>query len=233
MQPKQMQQHQITQKQMTQHQMQVKQMANPQFTRQHNMHEHSMTIANPQRDTRSMAIPSGTFVEDGIFKFGSVPFRWLRTWIFSLLALIALPIGAMLILVGTGMQADSADWTAQTATVDRYDEGDSLRYQIVSEDGTRTRGTFNYDLTRFYTVTDEQFVLALSVCDLISRFTLPTEDDAEFTLWVNPADSAQASCIPVSSDTGAMLLLAGWVLVALSAIRLLRTINGAATRPAR
>jgi uncharacterized membrane protein YgdD (TMEM256/DUF423 family) len=250
-----MQPKQIQQKQMTQHQMQVKQMSNPQFTRQHNQHQHSMTIANPQRDTRQMAIPSGTFQDDGFAQFKGLPFRWLRTWLFSLLALIALPLGGMLIVVGMAMQADSDTWEQATAVVDRYDEGESLRFHIdneanaeanadaeaeadadneneaQNENAPEVRGRFNYDYTDFYAAKDDQFSLTLSVCDLVSRF-LPTEQGATFNVWLNPADSTQISCIPVSSDTGALLLLLGWALVILSALRLLRTIGAAATRPA-
>jgi hypothetical protein len=235
MQQKQMTKHQMQVKQMTNQQMTVRQMSNPQFTRQHNQHQHQMSIANPQRDNRAMMIPSNTFEEDSVLPFKGLPFRWLRTWVFSLLALLALPIGAMLIVVGMNMQGLSADaaWTPATATVDDYNEGENLRYTITAEDGRRTRGLFDLDTSRFYSSTDERFSLSLNVCDLISWFMLPTTEDATFSVWVNPADVTQVSCIPVSSETGTTLFLLGWAFVILSAIRLLRTINDAAKRPAR
>lgn len=227
---------QIQQRQMTQHQISVKQMSNPQFTRQHGEHQHGMTIANPQKDRRQMGIPSSTFEEDSVFKpagCSGLPFQWLRTWIFSLLALVALPLGGILILMGFAMQDSGDTWTEFTAEVTDYDEEEGIDYRFTNVEGARQRGTFGYELDNYVTSSNNQVILSITSCDLLSRFWIPQEDDATFSLWVNPEDSTQISCIPVSADSGAGLILGGFVLLILSAIRLLRTINAAATKPSR
>jgi hypothetical protein len=217
-------------KQMKQQQMQVRQMTQGQFTRPHGMHEHSMTLAQPQRDQRRMQIPSGTFEPlGGSFTMGSLPFRGLRTWLFSLLALLALPLGAMLVYVGMGMQEEPT-WNEQTALVDDYSE-DGLAFHLDStRRQDRSEGFFNFRPGDFFSSTADTLSLNLSVCDLFSRFMLPAEEDASFSVWVHPTEPERISCFPVSSESGLFLTLGGAVLIALSVFRLLKTIGAAASK---
>lgn len=194
------------------------------FNRKHNDHTHDMTLSTPRRDSRAMNIPNNTIQPVGARTI-TLPFRYLRTWIFSLLALICLPIGIGLIMIGVEMQEDlSRDWEEMTATVTRNDEN-GVRYDIDNGED----GEFGYTLDDFVDVdTPGELVWTVSVCDLLSRFIVPKDENAEFSIWVDPRKSSNHSCVPINEDFSGIYLVTGFVLAGLSAIRLFRTFNNAA-----
>lgn len=195
------------------------------YNRQHNDHTHSMTISRPQRDNRDMNIPSGT-IEPLERKKIRFPFRFLRTWIFSLLALVALPLGLGLMLVGFDMQDNlDEEWEEVTATVVRNDES-GVDYRTDDEDGE-----FGYELDDFVEMdVPGQMVWTLSVCDAVSRFIIPEERGEEFSVWVNPDEPSQQSCVPINQDFASLYIILGVILTIFSVIRLMRTFNAAATK---
>lgn len=158
----------------------------------------------------------------------SLPFRYLRTWLFSLLALVCLPIGIGVFLIGIEMEEDvREDWDEVTAEVIRND-ANGVDYRITDGNSSDDEGSFGYDLDYFLDNTPGQLTLTASVCDLVSRFIIPKEQGSEFTLWVNPDKASQQSCVPINRDISSLYIVLGAVIMALSAIRLLRTINSAA-----
>ncbi|MEM9955555.1 MAG: DUF3592 domain-containing protein [Chloroflexota bacterium] len=156
-----------------------------------------------------------------VFRF---PFYGLRVWLFSLIALIGLPIGGMLMLVGFDMQENlNSDWEQVTATV-RSNEDLEIRYAYDGENDE-----IIYELDNFATVPDTgEIALVASLCDLTAWLTIPDDSGATFSLWVNPDKPSQNSCVSISRDMGSMYFLGGIVLVILSSLRLLRTIASAA-----
>lgn len=158
----------------------------------------------------------------------SLPFRYLRTWVFSLLALVFLPIGAGLFLIGIEMEEDLRDdWDEVRAEVIRNDET-GVDYRITEGNLTNDESAFSYELDHFLDNSPGQLTLTASICDLVSRFIIPKEQGEEFTLWVNPDKTSQQSCVPINRDISSLYTVLGAVLMALSAFRLLRTINSAA-----
>lgn len=160
----------------------------------------------------------------------SLPFRYLRTWIFSILALVFLPIGAGLFLIGIEMEEDlRTDWDEVTAEVIRNDET-GVEYQIINENLLNSEGSLGYDLDYFLDNTPGELTLTASACDLVSRFIIPKERGEEFSLWIDPSKSSEQSCVPITRDMSAFYIMLGGVLMFLSAIRLFRTINDAALK---
>lgn len=158
----------------------------------------------------------------------SLPFRYLRTWIFSVLALVFLPIGAGLFLIGIEMEEDLRDdWDEVRAEVIRNDET-GVDYRITEGNLTDDESSFSYELDYFLDNSPGQLTLTASICDLVSRFIIPQDTGSEFTLWVNPDKSSQQSCVPITRDMSSLYVVLGAILMALSAFRLLRTINSAA-----
>ena len=197
------------------------------YNRRHNDHQHSMTLSTPRQDTRHMNIPEDTIQPLGK-RTVSLPFRYLRTWIFSLLALVCLPLGIGLIMIGVEMQEDlSRDWEEVTATVIRNDE-EGVRFDIDNGDD----GEFGYTLDYFVEVDNPgQLVWTMSACDLVSRFIIPKDNGSEFSLWIDPGKSSNQSCVPITQDFASLYLIAGFVLAGLSALRLVRTFHAAGLRP--
>lgn len=196
------------------------------YNRRHNDHTHNMTLSTPRKDNRIMNIPENTIQPLGNPTL-NLPFRYLRTWIFSLLALVCLPIGIGLIMIGVEMQEDlSRDWEELTATVIRNDE-ESVRYEIDNGD----EGEFGYTLDDFVDAdTPGELVWTISACDLLSRVIIPKENGAEFQIWIDPRKSSNQSCVPINEDSASLYLVTGFVLAGLSAFRLFRTFNDAALR---
>ncbi len=158
----------------------------------------------------------------------SLPFRYLRTWIFSVLALVFLPIGAGLFLIGIEMEEDLRDdWDEVRAEVIRNDET-GVDYRITEGNLTDDESSFSYELDYFLDNSPGQLTLTASICDLVSRFIIPQDTGSEFTLWVNPDKTSQQSCVPITRDMSSLYVVLGAILMALSAFRLLRTINSAA-----
>jgi hypothetical protein len=207
--------------------------ANQQKTaqRQHGQHNHQMTLANPVRDQRQMIIPAGTIVPDKARKF-RLPFPFLRTWIMSLLALIALPVGAMLIYVGMDfLDTLQPAWTEQSATVTSSSESGISYSWIVS--GKAYSTTSGIDFTRMSADSPNgSLSVTLSICDLVAWWIIPTQAGATFPLWVNPQNPFEAQCVAMNDDTAGLMMLIGSILVLLSAIRLVRTISAAAVNSA-
>jgi hypothetical protein len=170
-----------------------------------------------------MIIPEGTFGEVEGPKF-SLPFRYLRTWFFSLLALIALPLGAMLFLVGAEIDQAASQWTETTASVVQVNE-DGIRYESAALDSNTA--TFSFVWDDFVDVPISGIALNLSVCDLVSRFIVPQEEGAAFPIWYNPKDSSQRSCVPITEEAGIVYSMVGTILLLFSAWRLLRMIHAA------
>lgn len=158
------------------------------------------------------------------------PLRGLRVWLFSLLAIISLPVGMMLMLVGFEMQDSSdANWEEMTATV-RSNDDVSIFYDYGDDSGQ-----IIYELDAFTSqpIVGE-LVVTGSLCDLVGWVIIPSERGETFPLWVNPTKPSQHSCVPISQDMGAVYLMGGVVLVGLSVLRLLRTIaSAAANKPQR
>lgn len=204
----------------------IMQAQNNLYNRQHNDHSHSMTIATPRQDNRDMNIPAGTIEPLGRTKF-RLPFRFLRVWIFSLLALVALPLGSGLILVGIDMTENlDADWEEMTATVISHDEN-GVVYRVNNDENE-----IGYQLDDFVTLdVPGQMIWTISVCDVVSRFIIPEEEGAEFSVQVNPDKDSQQSCVPINQDFASIYLVTGLVLAGFSIIRLFRTFSAAATKP--
>ena len=160
----------------------------------------------------------------------NLPFRYLRTWIFSLLALVFLPIGAGLFFIGIEMEENlREDWTQVTAEVVRNDES-GVEYQIPNTIYADLEGEFGYELDTFLENTSGTVILTASVCDLVSRFIIPKERGEEFQLWVNHDKPSQQSCAPINRDMSSVYIILGSIFMGLSGIRLFRTINDAALK---
>jgi hypothetical protein len=199
-------------------------MQQKQITRKHMSHEHKMTVSSPETDRRKFMIPEDTITALEGPNF-SLPFRYLRTWLFSLIALIALPIGLMLIFIGAEMQESRSEWIQREATVTRATE-DGIAYQV-----DESKGLFSFVLDDFLDVPTGAIQLHLTACDLLSRFIVPKEQGATFTLWVNPDDNSQHSCTSIDSTSGEIYFTIGAVLLLFSAWCLIRTIHAAGLRP--
>ncbi|MGJ3237180.1 MAG: hypothetical protein ACFE0Q_00595 [Anaerolineae bacterium] len=156
----------------------------------------------------------------------SLPLRYLRTWIFSVLALIALPIGLGLVLVGNDLQTNlDTNWRETTATVTSQNS-ERIRYNY--ED---FRGEQHFGVTDWVSMpVAGEVLLAISVCDLAAPLLFAGDDRSTFTLWFDPNKPSQHSCIPITRNAGAAYALGGGILAVLSALRLLRTFNAAARR---
>lgn len=204
--------------------MQQKQITRHKGTR----HEHNMTLSKPQRDSRQMIIPDGTISAVEGPKF-SLPFRYLRTWFFSLLALITLPIGAMLFLIGAEMEEDAPNWRETTATITQANE-EGIRYKIESLD-SKNSGSFSFVLDDFIDLPAGAIEIQLSACDLVSRFIVPQENGAEFPIWVNPENSSQRSCVPISSDIATIYNSIGTFMLIFAVWRLVLAFHAVAARP--
>lgn len=199
------------------------------FNRRHNDHQHSMTLSIPRKDSRAMDIPSDTIQPLGKRRV-SLPFRYLRTWIFSLLALVFLPIGIGLVMIGIEMQENLLnDWEEVTATVTRNDER-GVEYDIDNGDD----GDFAYELDDMLAVdAGGKLVATVSICDLVSRFIIPKENGTEFPLWVDINKSSNQSCVPINDDFSALYIIIGSILAMLSGLRLIRTFHAAGLRPVK
>jgi hypothetical protein len=204
--------------------MQQRQTARNKATRR----EHNKTFAQPKRDSRQMIIPHGTITEVEGPKF-SLPFRYLRTWIFSLLALLAIPIGLMLLFIGAEMEEDAPNWQETTATIVEVNE-EGIRYEIESLDN-KNSGSFSFVLDDFIDLPAGAIEIQLSACDLVNRFIVPQESGAEFSIWVNPERSSQRSCVPISSDMAIAYTSIATLLLFFSAWQLVRTIHQAGLQP--
>ncbi|GAB5493925.1 MAG: hypothetical protein Phog2KO_41400 [Phototrophicaceae bacterium] len=160
----------------------------------------------------------------------SFPFRYLRTWIFSLLALVFLPIGAGLFLIGIEMEDNLRDdWDEVRAEVIRNDES-GVEYEIVDTVYSGLEGEFSYELDSFLDKSPHTLTLSASACDLLSRFIIPKDSGEEFTLWIDSDKTSQQSCVPITRDMSSVYIILGAILMGLSGIRLLRTINDAALK---
>jgi len=158
------------------------------------------------------------------------PFHYLRTVLFSIAALITLPIGLMLIMVGIDLQENlRSDWVQTTATVLNNDE-EGIRYRVDNDD-FNTDGALGYTLEDFVdtSITSEVMVSA-TLCDLVGWVIIPKETGTEFPLWVNPAKITQQSCLPITQEYGTIYMITGIVLSILSVLRLLRSFNAAGIR---
>lgn len=198
-----------------------------QIKRQHIDHQHQMSVSLPQADKR-LIIPEDTFMQLDGPKF-SLPFRYLFTWFFSLLALIALPIGLMLVYVGGQLQDSNTNWQQMSATVVQVKD-DGLVYKVDSV-ASKSPTEFNFALDKFVTANDGEFQLHFSACDLVSRFIVPQEEGASFSVWANPNDKSQQSCVPVDTNSGEMYFTVGMIILLLCAWRLIRTIHAAGQQP--
>jgi hypothetical protein len=204
--------------------MQQRQIARTKATRR----EHNMTVSQSKRDSRRMIIPDNTFTTIEGPKF-SLPFRYLRTWIFNLLALILLPIGVMLFFIGAEMEEDAPNWQETTATIVEVNE-EGIRYEIESLDN-KSSGSFSFVLDDFIDLPAGAIEIQLSACDLVSRFIVPQESGAEFSVWVNPERNSQRSCVPISSDMAVAYTSIATLLLFFSVWQLVRTIHRAGLQP--
>ena len=160
----------------------------------------------------------------------SLPFRYLRTWIFSLLALIFLPIGAGLFLIGIEMEENLRDdWTQVTAEVTRNDES-GVEYEVIDTVYSDLEGEFSYELDSFLDKSPHTLTLSASACDLLSRFIVPKERGEEFQLWIDSDKPSLQSCVPITRDISSVYIILGAIFMGLSGIRLFRTINDAALK---
>jgi len=198
------------------------------YNRRHSNHEHSMTFSAPRQDSQAINIPNNT-IQPLSNRSIRLPFRYLRTWIFSLLALVCLPIGIGLVIAGIDMQENlNRDWEEVTATVTRNDE-DGVRYDIDNGDD----GEFGYTLDYFVDAnTAGELVWTVAICDLFSRFIIPKDEGSEFSLWIDPRKSSNQSCVPINQELASFYLAVGVILTGLSGIRLIRTFHAAGMRPA-
>lgn len=194
--------------------------------------QRQMTLANPVRDQREMLIPSGTIVPDSRRSF-RLPFPYLRTWIMSLLALIALPVGLTLISVGLDFtNTNQPAWTGQSATViSSTESGISYRWTVSGKTYDATSGI---DFTRMTADSPGgSLSITMSVCDIVAWWVIPTETGATFPLWVNPQNPLEAQCVAIDTDSAWMMVTIGSILMVLSVLRLLRTIGAAALHSAQ
>lgn len=204
-------------------------MQQKQITRKHMSHEHKMTISSPELDRRKFMIPEDTITALEGPNF-SLPFRYLRTWLFSLLALVALPIGLMMLFVGAEMQQQMPEWIRTEATVRDFGE-DGIAYEVENVESKAIKGYFSFVPDDFVDVPIGGVQIQLTACDLVSRFVVPQENGATFTLWVNPDDETQHSCTPIDTASGEIYFAIGMILLLFSAWRLIRTIHAAGLRP--
>jgi hypothetical protein len=200
--------------------------------RQHGQHSHQMSVANPGKDMREMYIPSGTIVADTPRNM-RLPFPFLRTWIMSLLALLALPIGLMLVYVGMNfLETEQVSWFEQTATVtSAQDEGIRYRWDVSGKTYDTISGIDFERLTENSPASG--IALSLNVCDLVAWWVIPTEPGTTFPLWVNPLNPLDVQCVPMTIESAGMMVAIGAILAGLSALRLLRTIGSAAVASAK
>jgi hypothetical protein len=214
MQQRQIQQKQIKQQQMTQRQMTDRQMTPRQFTRQHNDHEHGMTIANPQKDSRQMFIPASTIIEEQPTK---MRFGYLRSWFMGLLALLLLPLGALLILTGNAISNDlNEDWVATTAEVSRVDDA-GIAYTFTLPDGTERNGFISRQWDTFVKPSETgDLGIRFNLCDVASLVFVPRQSGDDFNLWYDSDSPANAQCVPITQNAGTGFVTAGWVLVVFS-----------------
>jgi hypothetical protein len=225
-----MQQKQIQQKHIQQKQIQQKQFQQRQFTRQHNDHEHSMTIATPRADNRQMFIPPGTISEEQPSK---VRFAYLRSWITSLLAFILLPIGILFVLIGTSVTNDlPRDWESTTAEVRSVNDSEITYSWTV--DGESQRGNISREWQAYISPkSNGELAAQISLCDVVSWAIVPREVGGEFMVWYDPQSPARHQCVPMTQQGGAGFMIAGWIIVALSLLTLVRTFHRAALQVAK
>ena len=132
--------------------------------------------------------------------------------------------------IGIEMEEDlHDDWDEVTAEVIRNDES-GLEYRINDANYGELEGELGYDLDYFLDNTPGTLTLSASVCDLVSRFIIPKDSGEEFMLWLDPDKASQQSCVPITRDMSSVYIILGAILMGLSAIRLIRTINAAALR---
>ena len=199
--------------------------ATTQFTRQN-----SMTISTPGPDTRQMNIPAGTIVEEQPRK---IRFAYLRSWLMSLLALVALPLGVILILVGTAISEQlTEDWVSTTARVISVEDNATLYTWSVNN--ADEFGDVSRDWQSFVNAKASGDLAAqVSLCDIASVVIVPREVGDEFNVWYDPQAPARHQCVPITQDAGTGYLIGGWILVVLSLWTFLRVFNRAAVKLAR
>ena len=181
------------------------------------MSQKQMTLSTPQRDNRRMVIPEGTIKEEPRRAI-RLPLVWLRTWIIGLLALVALPIGGMMVLISQAQDGRITEaWEQTTATITGVnDSGVSYTFDA---NGDSRRGDVDW-LTEyneyFFAQVDGSVGARINLCDVFAPVIYPREVGAEFNVWVDPSGRF-ASCFPVTRDTPAILNFIGWALIIVSA----------------
>jgi Protein of unknown function (DUF3592) len=184
-----------------------------------------MTLSTPQKDRRMM-IPSGTIVEEAPSK---MRFGYFRSWIVSLLALVLLPVGGLLILVGTAIASElDRDWVATTAEVTTIDDT-AIMYTWQLPNGTQQNGRIARTWNAFVKPTATgDLAIRFSLCDIASLALVSPERGADFTLYYDANNPSNVQCVPITEDWGIGYFIGGWVLVIFSLLTLLRVFHRAA-----
>lgn len=177
------------------------------------MSQKQMTLSKPQRDRRLMIIPEGTIKEEPRRAI-RLPLVWLRTWIVGLLAIIALPIGGMMVLVSQAQDGRITEaWEQTSATITGVNNS-SVSYTFDVNDDSRTDEVSwltEYN-EYFFAQVDGSLGARINLCDVIAPVIYPREVGAEFNVWVDPS-GRYASCFPVTRDTPVILNFIGWALI--------------------
>jgi hypothetical protein len=163
-------------------------------------------------------IPSETIVEE---ETRGLPFAYLRSWLAGLLALLLIPLGITLLLVGL-IREDRLrqDWVETEAEIVNVTDG-RLIYTWDAA-GTAQQNAISMDWLQDASATvDGSTVITLDLCSLAARTFLPSEPGETLTIWYNPDNPKQSDCLPVTAESspiysalgGGALLVAVWLLL--------------------
>lgn len=169
----------------------------------------------------AIEIPPGTITEDHPPQIT----RYLWGWIGTLLVLVLTLVGVLLFTLGQLQMAQvDTDWVAQDATVVSDVDG-TTQYKWTVSSGETVQRTLRSDPTAWFTFgADGNLSLQVNSCD-VAAAVLGSSDT--LAIWVAPDDPTLAACFPVSTESAAMLIVVGGLLLLFGGLGVLRRFHRA------